>query len=374
MPPDNSKVRRWIDLIATLLGAQRPLTFYEIAAKAPAYMVNGAPPTTKAESKSTKRTFERDKDELRDLGVPIESLSESGEEGFLYSLRVSDFYLPYLGIVSERGIKLPDKVARRGYQSVQSLAFDSDELQVIAAGAARVLHIGDAELAATARTAVRKLAFDLPLGATDGRTDDVLVPPRGRADTRMLSKLGDALFNRKRVTCQYHGMAAAVATERTLEAYGLFYVSGHWYLCARDIAKDALRNFRVSRVVKARVNVTAPGTPDYDIPGDFSLRAHAQSRQAWEIGDVDSLDATVAFVGETGATIAARALGDADARDSSRRHFAICRTDSFARWLLAFAGEAVPISPESLVHEYAQLVRDTLALYSSDSPSERSHA
>ena len=58
MPPDNSKIRRWIDLVAALLNAQTALTFLEIARKVPAYMVDGLPPTGDA-ADSLKRGFER---------------------------------------------------------------------------------------------------------------------------------------------------------------------------------------------------------------------------------------------------------------------------------------------------------------------------
>ena len=87
-------------------------------------------------------------------------------------LRPGDFYLPYLGIVSDRGIDLPAKVDRFGYHSLATLAFEPDELQVIVEGARRVEQVGDPVLATEARQAIRKLAFDLPLGATDAPEDE----------------------------------------------------------------------------------------------------------------------------------------------------------------------------------------------------------
>ncbi len=363
MPPDHSKVRRWIELISALLGAQRPLTFLEIAGKVPAYMVNGEAPRSSADAAAPKRAFERDKDELRDLGVPIESVSELGEAEFLYSLRVADFYQPYVHIVSARGVQRADKVTRRGYQSVESLNFDPDELQIIAAAAARTVQIGDVNLAEMARNAMRKFAYDQPVGAIDGRSDDVHVPPRTVADARLLSKLGAALFKRKRVSGQYHSMGSATPTDRTVEPYGLFYVSGHWYLCARDVDKAELRNFRVSRLSGVRVNTSAPNTRDYNIPTDFSLRDHAKSRQAWEIGDVDSIEAIVEFRGQSGATMAARAIGAPVDGNATHRHFPVRRSDNFARWLLSFAGEIAPVAPDTLVQEYQQIVHATYALY-----------
>ena len=161
----------------------------------------------------------------------------------------------------------------------------------------------------------------------------------------------------------YQGMGGDEGSDRTTEPYGLFFISGHWYLVARDTDKDVLRNFRVSRMSAVRPNTSKPGTPDYDIPASFSLREHARSRQAWEIGDGDLYEAVVEFSGDTGATMAAAALGRPDDAAPGLRRFDVRRTDSFARWLFAFAGEATPVAPPVLVTAYADIVRETRALY-----------
>jgi proteasome accessory factor B len=158
-------------------------------------------------------------------------------------------------------------------------------------------------------------------------------------------------------------MQSGATAERSVEPYGLFFVSGHWYLAARDVEKDALRNFRVSRVEALEVNRSKAGTPDYEIPSSFSLRDHAASRQAWELGDGDAIDAVVEFTGRSGAVLAAAALGEPDATAPSLRRFRVRRADSFARWLLSFAGEAAPVSPPALVGEFASLVERTRQMY-----------
>ena len=355
------KLQRWIDLLAALLAHRRPVTFDELAQDVPAYRDTDG--SREKKLASIKRTFERDKAELLALGVPIQSVSAEGEEEFRYQLRPKDFYLPYLGIATARGLSKPKRVDKFGYRSLESLAFEPDELEAIAEGGRRIAQAGDPALAEDARNALRKLAFDLPLGASDATPYVVLVPPAPRPDPQVLAVLSDALFRRKRVSFPYHGMGDERGTQRTVEPYGLFFQSGHWYLAARDIAKHALRNFRVSRMPTAAVNKQTPGTPDYAIPAEFSLREHARSRHAWEIGDGDSYEATVEFTGETGAAIAAAALGRPDATSPTHRRFHVRRTDSFARWLLTFAGEAKPISPEALVREYDTIVQDTRALY-----------
>ncbi len=363
----STKLQRWIDLLAVLLERRTPLTFLELARRVPAYMADGSVETGAA-SDTVKRMFERDKDELREQGVPIESVGDLGDETSAYTLRAREFYLPYLGVVCARGVDMPAKVAKYGYGSLASLAFEPDELQLIGEAAARALQVEDPTLADNARSALRKLAFDLPLGVTDARADgtrdsDILLPLAARADSHTLATLGDALFTRKRVRCDYHSMGAERATTRLIEPYGLFYVSGTWYLVARDIEKDALRNFRVSRMANVTVEKPGGAKHDYEIPVAFSLREHARSRRAWDLGDLDSMEAIVEFRGRSGAVTAASALGTPDEAGPSFRRFDVRRMDSFARWLLSFADDATPVSPDALVHEYARLARETSARY-----------
>jgi proteasome accessory factor B len=150
---------------------------------------------------------------------------------------------------------------------------------------------------------------------------------------------------------------------RDLAPYGLFFLGHHWYLAAADGAAGQVKNFRVSRMRSARVNGAKPGTPDYEIPESFRLRTHARSRQAWELGDSAAAEAVVEFRGKSGPVAAARRLGEPVEDAPDRRRFAVRRHDTFARWLLSFAGEIVPVSPPGLVAEYQELARRTLAVY-----------
>ena len=360
----SQKVQRWIDLLAALLGHRVPVTFEALAKDVPSYLLDGSV-AGGTPSQTLKRMFERDKLELRQLGVPIISIGEEGSDESAYTLRTNDFYLPYLGIVSSRGVEKPSTVDRYGYRSLDTLAFEPDELAAIVDGARRVAQVGDPVLAEEARHAMRKLAFDLPIGATDGPGEALLVPPRQRDDPKLLATLGDALFRRKRVSFTYHAMGADEGASRSVEPYGLFFVNGHWYLAARDIDKDAMRNFRVSRMQLLDVNSRRDLSPDYDIPPAFSLKEHSRSRQAWEIGDDDAFEAVVEFTGDTGAVTAAAALGRPDDSSPSLRRFQVRRADTFARWLFSFAGDARPVAPPSLVGEYAGLLERTRAVYGS---------
>ena len=349
----SQKTQRWIDLLVALFRHRFPATFIELAKDVPGYRSEGKFKEEQP-SESLKRMFERDKKELLRLGIPLESMSDAGKEEYRYRLRPADFYLPYLGIVTSRGVQNPARVHKDGYLSLRSLMFEPDELEAIADGGRHVAQAGDPSLTEDAGNALRKLAFDLPLDATGINSGEILVPPRPRADPAMLATLGDALFRRKRVTFHYESAGADPLIKRTVEPYGLFFLNGHWYLVGRDATKNGLRNFRVSRMSGVLGNRAKPGSADYEIPATFSLREHARSRQAWEIGDGDAFEAVVEFRGDTGAAMAAAALGKPDPDSSSSRRFHVRRTDSFARWLLTFADEARPVTPAALVEEYAK--------------------
>ncbi len=356
------KVQRWMDLLAALLVHGFPVTFEELAKDVPAYL-------DERKSRATlMRMFERDKDELRAFGVPIETVAlEEGEPG-AYRLRARDFYLPYLQAVSPVGntTRGPRRMDRYGYRALQSLSLEPDELAVVLAAAARVRSLGDPLLALDAESAMRKLSVDLPFDEMTESEGITFVPPRAKAADETFDLLGDALTRRKRVHFDYHAMSTGQTERRDVEPYGLFFVGSHWYLAARDRARGELRNFRLNRMSGVKVNAAKPATPDYEIPDDFHLREHARSREAWELGDGETFEVVVEFRVLSGAAAAAARLGEPVDGFGNRRVFRPRRLDVFARWLLSLQGDAAPVSPEELVQAYRQQIRDTLAIYEVD--------
>ncbi|HEU5041592.1 MAG TPA: WYL domain-containing protein [Gemmatimonadales bacterium] len=355
------KLQRWIDLLAALLRRSFPVTFDQLIAEVPAY----AAPDQNDESR--RRTFERDKEELRRFGVPIETV-DLAEDAKGYRLRVRDFYLPYLTLRAEGrsgAAPKPRVIDRFGYQSLPFLSFEPEELAAGVDAGARVRQLGDPLLAEHAESAMRKLACDLPVDAAgregEGEGHPRLAPGRAGAAADLLATLGAALEARKRVTFRYHAMGSGASGERQAEPFGLFYLNQHWYLAARAPGEELVKNFRLNRMAAVVVNQSRPGTPDYEIPAGFRLREHARSRHAWELGAGDAVEAVVAFHAPTGAAAAARRLGEEVPGHPDRRRFKVRRTDAFARWLLSFGGSVVPVSPRELVAEYQGLVRETLA-------------
>lgn len=359
--PTTDKLQRWTDLLAALLRHHYPVPFEELARSVPAYMEEGQ------KKDARMRMFERDKDELRGFGVPIETV-QLDEETHAYRLSSTDFYLPYLASIvrdgSGSGKKTePKKVAAYGYRSLPTITFEPDELTAIADGAIRAQSLGDPVLKAESESALRKVSFDLPLAAASSASDGTHVTTRDSVDREVFELLGDALMRRKRVTFSYSAMSTGHDEERDVEPYGLFFLDSHWYLAARDVSRDALRNFRLTRIRDVNVNRKKSQTADYEIPSTFVLREHASSRQAWELGDAEAVEVTVQFSRESGAAKAVAHLGRSVRGKPGTRIFTVRRTDAFCRWLLSFGGDAVPLEPHSLVREFQEMVDGAIALY-----------
>lgn len=349
-----AKLQRWVDLLAALLRRHAPASLEELKRDVPEYF-------GKSDLAALRRMFERDKVELREFGIPLVTVKDEAGEVIGYRLRREAFYLPYLSLIQGARPKTrPRRVDRYGYRSLPELAFEADELDAVVEAARRVQQLGDPTLAELARSAMRKLAFDLPVDAGVREASLLLVPAASPPAADILQALDDALRERKRVTITYHTFGSDTRRAREVSPFGLFFLGSHWYLAAQEEANGPVKNFRVSRISGATINTRKPGTPDFAVPADWSLQAHASSRQAWELGDAGSIDAVVEFHGSSGATAAARRLGEPVPDAPTRRRFRVRRVDPFARWLLSFAGEVVPVSPEEVTMAYSDMARRAL--------------
>lgn len=362
------KVQRWIDLLAALLRRRYAASFEELARDVPAYA-----DSARARD-AVMRMFERDKDELRHFGIPIQSEFLSDGETHGYRLDRRDFYLPYLSVIAGEERSQPRRVVGDFYRAIETLAFTPDELAVVRQAAARVGELGEQRLASDASSALRKLTFDVPSDLS--RADDGVHVVTGGSpvDPELFDTLCDALRVRSAVSFRYAAMSSGSTELREVEGYGIFFLAGYWYLVGRDRARAALRNFRLNRMHDA--HPVASSSPDhgYQVPAEFNLQEHARSRSPWELGEGDGTKAVVEFRSRTGAAVVAARLGeplegDGDGGWPTRRRFPVRRMDSFARWLLSFGGDAVPIEPPELVDEVSRLARATLAMYAGTGPA-----
>lgn len=356
MPESITKLQRWLDLIAYLVGRKYPVTVDDVLEALPAYV---APVETddRAAREASRRMFERDKQELRAMGIPIETVTTTAGaetvEG--YRLERGDFYLPYLRLI---GAERPER-ALRGVGLVEIAPDEAD-----AARDALRLYEGlpAAPLAGEARTARLKLRFDL--GVRE-ETPVLWAEPAEAGPLReRLRVLTDALLARKRVEFRYHGIYRGRATDRDVAGYGLLFQRGNWYLIGHDALRDDVRIFRVDRMEDVDPNTRAPETPDYDVPDDFDLAAW-RNQEAWELGgDEEPIRATVAFRFPRSLWVARNGYGDPveERPDGSTvRAFDVHQVDPFLRWVLSQEGEARILEPPELrdaLHERARAVAE----------------
>jgi proteasome accessory factor B len=358
MKPADAKLQRWIDLLAALLSHRYGATLAELKTLVPAY---GAEKNRAA----IDRMFERDKDELRALGLPIRVRDEETEEGTTqrYYMKARETYLPFLNLAARP--VAPRKTPKEGYRDLTTITFEPDELSALVHAARAAKRVGDPALSRDIESAIAKLTYDLglALGSVVGESDEhaTRIPEPGAAPA--VSTLGEALLRRKRVTFVYRSMNRDVIEGRTIEPYGIYFSSGHWYLVGRDVATESLRKFRVSRMTNVCANEKKPQSPDYDIPADFDLAAHARAKEPWELGEEPPEEMIVEVRGNSGSAESVLSLGAEVVGAARQRRFQVRRADSFVRWLMSFGGDVVPISPPSLCEQFRNVVSATLSAY-----------
>jgi predicted DNA-binding transcriptional regulator YafY len=357
------KLHRWLDLLASLLSRRYPVSIDELRRDVPGYA------DASVQDDSILRMFERDKGELRDLGVVIDTVVDSEGVG-RYQLRKQDFYLPLLSVCeallpTETELRQqPRRAPAAGNGAIPALVLTPDECHTLRRAAARVAGLGHPELAADAARALRKLQFDLEDFVAGLPAAEVL-----RVDGTVFDTLTEAVALRKRLQFTYHSMERNETSARDVEPYGLVFLTGHWYVVARDVKADGMRQFRVSRIRDA-VMGKRPQHPDFEVPEAFDLSAYAASRQAWELGNGDHQTVIVAFRGDSGLVSQGRQLGEdpaaplegaltALAATHTVRTFRVRRRDPFLRWLLSFAGDAQPVAPDDIVNDWRALLTAT---------------
>jgi len=371
-----SKTQRWLDLIAFLVGRKVPVEVERIMEGVPAYAEKYVEGDGKAQE-TVRRMFERDKDELRDLGIPIEtvplSLNYGAEQVQAYRLANRDFYLPYLKLIGEGlsgggGGRGGAPGAKGGVGEMQ---LSAPHVSILHDALSRVSWMPSSPLKREADSALRKLTFDLGDAGRRREQAPVLYVDRpGAEDIRSrVRTLSDALQARKRVTFKYHGIERGEDTERDVAPYGLLFQGGHWYLVGQDALRQDVRVFRVGRMETPRPNTKAPKSPDYEIPPTFSLDEY-RDRDAWELGSEDdrTVEALVRFEFPTSLWAARNGYGKLveELEDGSQvRSFRVRQVSPFLRWILGLEGRAKVTAPTALVDGLRTLAREVLAVYES---------
>ncbi|MEY2569285.1 MAG: proteasome accessory factor [Actinomycetota bacterium] len=235
-----NRLERLINLVAALLAAERPLEREELHERVPGYSDDDA---------TFRRAFERDKDALREMGIPLE-LSRvdptSADSPIGYRIPKEEYYLadPELA---------PDELAAL-HVAVTTVRLEGSE----------------------AAPTLWKLG-----GTTSAPADTVAALP----GSEHLAALFGAVAESRTVTFEYRGDV------RTVDPYRLAFRNGFWYLAGYDRDKQGARSFRLDRMA----TVPVPGPPDaFQRPPARSTRPP----RPWEMGDEDEVTARVLVDGD----------------------------------------------------------------------------
>ena len=226
------KLERLLDLVALLLETEQPLSRHEIRTHLP-------PGAYADDEVAFRRTFERDKDELRSMGLPIAVETVPGTDPPLdgYSIRRSEFEadLPIL---------------------------DTEEMASLALASALVRF-----------DAVRP---DAPIwllgGSPSGDGEAPTTPVAEVADGPLVRELMGAVMDRRVVSFDYRG------ERRTVEPHRLVFTRGHWQLSGLDRGRGAGRQYRCDRF-EGPVSISDELTP---VP---SAPIEVREDHAWQFGN-----------------------------------------------------------------------------------------
>ncbi len=228
------RIERLINLIAALLETSRPMTAEEIRERIGGY----DQPTHEA----FRRAFERDKESLRAMGIPLEVVPTDpyAEQADGYIITKARYYLPQLDL-------------------------EPDELTALRLASDALLGSGQ-----DSDSGLLKLSIDSPIGVTSG--------PRFTwgadlaAEEPILGALYSGLIERRGVQFSYE-TGEGRKSFRRVEPYGIVHRRGRWYLVGRDVDREGIRSFRVSRISGdlEEVNVT------YEIPEGFDAAVHVSA-------------------------------------------------------------------------------------------------
>jgi proteasome accessory factor B len=193
------------------------------------------------------RMFERDKTELRELTVPLET---DGEDG--YRIPPNEFSLPELHFT-------PEETAAVG---LAARLWSTTSLQ--SAGEQALRKLRDAGSSSGE-----------PLDTT-GR--DAVLQPRVRTADPAFGPLQAATLSRRQVRFDYRKQPGDAGRRRRLQPWGLVSFRGRWYVIGHDLDRQGQRTFRLSRITG---DVVASGKAgSYLVPADVDLleqvRANAE--------------------------------------------------------------------------------------------------
>jgi proteasome accessory factor B len=244
VPPEE----RLFSLVLALLATEQGLTKAEILSTVQGYSQRYA---RHGDNVALERQFERDKDDVRELGIPLETVDDPGDPGNNQTLRY--------------------RIPRGEYDLPAEVTFTPQELGLLNL-AGRVWREGS--LSGESRRALLKL------GSLGIEPDEPLLgyAPRARVRDTAFDPLTAALDRGVLVRFDYLKPGDASARTRLVAPYALVQWQGRWLLYGREPDADVSKNFLLSRIV-SRVETT---TRRFEHPGgDQAALALASLQGIW---------------------------------------------------------------------------------------------
>jgi proteasome accessory factor B len=321
-----SKVERLMNLVIALLSTQGYITAERIRKSVAGYSDS---PSDEAFS----RMFERDKNELRDLGIPLETGRVSSfdpTEG--YRINRDSYALPDIELTADEAAAVA--VATQLWESPELVtATQSALLKLRAAGV-------DVELTGAAPVAISSAAG--------------LPGLRGSED--ILGILLAATNSGRAVQFPHRSSRTDPYTVRTVEPWGVVTVNRRWYLVGHDRDRDATRTFRLSRIGADVLAVGPAGAVTR--PEGVDLRKIVSQ----VVGSAPTGLLAQVWVAQGRATALRRAGKSVGARELGGRPGEILELDigphgRLARDIAGYGADAVVLEPAALREEVLERLR-----------------
>ncbi|MBS4730451.1 YafY family transcriptional regulator [Mycobacterium sp. SM1] len=313
-----SKIERLMNLVIALLATRGYITAEKIRATVAGY----------ADSRTDEafsRMFERDKAELRELGIPLETGKVSPldpTEG--YRINRDAYALPDIQLTPEEAAAV----------AVATQLWESPELITATQNALLKLRAAGVDVDPDAPVAISSAAWSAGV--------------RGSQD--ILGILLSAIDSGQAVQFPHRSSRAEPFTMRTVEPWGVVTEKGRWYLVGHDRDRDATRVFRLSRIGAEVTPIGPPGASRR--PDGIDLRKLVAESVAAATAGTTGAQARV-WVAEGRVTAlrrAGRSLGPRKlaGRDGEVIELDIGSAEQLARDVASHGADAVALEPASL--------------------------
>jgi len=294
----SKKLERTLNLLAELLNSESPKSASELKARVGMYPDDLA---------AFRRTFDRDKNALRDMGVPLELAPVPGTnppvEG--YFINKSAYYLEELNLTDAE-------------LSALNLAIASVE---VLDGLTEV-------------EAIRKLG-----GYEKSAAQNIIKLQNANVDN--VTRLFESIAQRRRISFVYANK------ERDMEPWRLEFTNGRWYLTGNNMPEAKAKTFRVDKIFELSL---AEPSENYEIPE----KPPRVNLKPWSYGEEATIETKVRIDADLLAWARTSLETDAELESdgSGIATVSVNNKEAFFTRLTLLLDHAEIISPEEMRNSY----------------------